>query len=454
MNGIQAASVVIFVVTVVLIATERIHRTNASLLGAGAMVAIGAVRPEELLRSIGVEILGVIIGMMLLVKGAEMSGLFSSMAVKIMGVSRAPASFSILLMSLTMVLSMSLSNIGAMLISAAVTVAMTRSLGIRSETFLIFQAILANLGGMLMMSSIPNIIVSVEGGLSFSSFAVSILPIGAVLFVVTILIFRRVLRAEAEREAEGELRPVGSGEWVYELVEGEVEADIMREVRPIEFADLVDLSLREFGPVEMGWRQMAAAVIMAGTIVAFAAYDLLGLTPALAALTGGCLMMMFSVEDPTRAIREMDWSTILFLGGLFVVVNGMDKVGLIEMLSVGMLNLVGRWLRSIPIVVMWLSALPSALIDNIPLTAAFVPILRRWVGEGASAGVWLGLVLGANLGSSLTPIGASSSIIALGVAEQEGQPIPLSRFFSVCFGVTAVHLAISTLYLYLVYSLL
>ncbi|MCW3992493.1 MAG: SLC13 family permease [Candidatus Bathyarchaeota archaeon] len=455
MNAIQTVSVAIFIVTIILIATERIHRIYAALLAAGAMVMIGAVKPDDLLHFIDVEILGVIIGMMLLVRGAERSGIFSSIAVRIMKASRTPTSFAIILMSFTMILSMLLNNIGAMLISATITITMTRSLKMKPETFFIFQAILANLGGMmLMMSSIPNIIVAVEGGLSFSSFVINIAPLGMILFAVTILIFMRIFRAEVEKDVKHELRPVESGELADELIEAEVETDIKYELRSIEFSEWVDLSIREFGSVGRGRRQIMAAVIMAVTIMGFAVYDRLGLTPALVALTGGSLMLMFSGEEPTEALREVDWSTILFLAGLFIMINGMDKIGLIEMLSIGMLNLVGRVPLNMPISVMWLSALPSALLDNIPLTAAFAPIMRRWVMKGASTDIWWGLVLGANLGGSLTPIGSPSSIIALGVAEQEGQPIPLGRFFKLCFGVTIVHLVVSTLYLYIIYSLM
>ena len=196
-----------------------------------------------------------------------------------------------------------------------------------------------------------------------------------------------------------------------------------------------------------------AAVIMAGTIMGFALYDRLGLTPALVALTGGCLMLMLSGEKPSEALGEVDWSTVFFLAGLFVMINGMNEVGLIEILSKGMLDLAGKWPENLPIAVMWLSAVPSALIDNIPLTATFAPIIQRWVTRGLSTDIWWGLVVGANLGGSLTPIGSPSSILVIGVSEQEGHPIPLGMFFKICFGVTMIHLFVSMIYLYILYSL-
>lgn len=136
---------------------------------------------------------------------------------------------------------------------------------------------------------------------------------------------------------------------------------------------------------------MLAVVTMAGTIIGFAVYDWLGLTPSFVALTGGYLLIIFSGEEPSEALRDMDWSTIFFLAGLFIMINGMNKIGLIEILSIGMLNLAGRWPESLPIAVMWLSALPSALMDNIPLTATFAPIIQRWVMEGLSGDILWGL---------------------------------------------------------------
>ena len=454
MNATQTVSVIIFIVTMALVATERLHRTYAALLGAGGMMMIGAVKPDELLRFIDVEILAVIIGMMLLVRGAEKSGIFSLMSAKIMRASRTPRSLSIILLSFTMVLSMLLNNIGGMIVAAIITINMTRALKMRPQTLLIFQAILANLGGMmLLMSSIPNIIIAVEGGLSFSSFVINIAPLGMILFAVTVLIFMRWFSGEIEEDVRELRRPV-SGEEVDQLMEAEAEAEIRHELRSIEFGEWVDLSIRELGSVGRGWMQIIAALIMAGTVMGFAAYDRLGLTPALVALAGGGLMLMSSEETPTEALREIDWSTILFLAGLFIVMNGMEKIGIVEMLSTGASSLLGRWPLNMPTEVMWLSALPSSLIDNIPLTAALAPVVGRWVVEGGSKGAWWGLVLGANLGGCLTPIGSPSSIIALGVAEQEGQPIPMGRFFRMCFWITMLHLAISMLYLHIIYSLL
>jgi len=424
MNSIQTVSVIIFLITILLIVTERIHRMYASILGSGAMILVGAVNAEDFLHFIDIEILGVIVGMMFLVRGAERSGIFNLFAQKITKASKSLNSFAIVLMILTLILSMLLNNIGAMLIVATITIPLAKALKIKSETFLIFQAIIVNIGGMmLLMSSIPNIIVAVEGGLSFSSFLINIAPIGIVLFIATLLIFLRVFGSE-------------------------VQKGITQEMRSLEFSEWVNISLMELEK-EGDVRQMAvAALIMLFTVIGFAVYDQIGLTPAFVATAGGFMMLMLSGENPVKSLSGIDWSSVFFLAGLFVLVNSLDHNGLIDMLSDWMLNFVDSLPLNVPTAVMWISAVPSGIIDNIPLTATLAPVMNRWIQAGASPKIWWGLVLGANLGGCLTPIGSPSSIIAIGVAEQEEHPIPLGRFFKICFGVTIVNLLVSSIYLY------
>ena len=451
---VQSLSVLVFLVTMVLIATEWIDRIYASLLAAASMLLIGAIAPDEVLHLIDIEILGVIAGMMLLVNGAERSGIFNWVAVRILKASKSPKMFTFNLLLFTAFLSMILNNIGAMLISASITITMTRALKMKPEMLLIFQAIVANLGGMmLLMSSIPNIIVAIEGGISFLEFTYNIAPLGIILFIVTILIYFRFYLEAPVEVFKQEFRPVNQGEWIDDVAASGVEQDVKMELRAAEFGGWIELAIQEFGVIKWGRKHSIAAIIMAGTILGFMLYDWIGLTPALVAMIGGCVMMGLSGEEPSEVFKEIDWSTVIFLAGLFVMINGMVNIGLIEILSVSILEMAGRWPDSLHIAVMWLSGVPSGLVDNIPLTATFAPILYTWVQGGVSPDVWWGLVVGANLGGNLTPIGSPSNIIVLGVSEREGHPISLGRFFKICFGVTMAHLFVSMLYLYIMYSI-
>jgi len=233
-----------------------------------------------------------------------------------------------------------------------------------------------------------------------------------------------------------------------ELTEFEVLTD---EMKAQEFSNWIELAVREIRGVKGGGKQTVAGLILAGTILGFAIYDQFGLTPAFVAMTGGVIMMMVFNKEPSDALKEIDWSTVFFLAGLFTMINGMVGIGLIEVISEGMLGIAGRWPGFLPITVMWLSAFPSALIDNIPLTATFAPIIKFWVSEGLSTNTWWGLVVGANLGGNLTPIGSPSNILVLGVSKMEGRPIKLSTFFRYCFLITMLHLIVSTIYMYILY---
>lgn len=431
MTLIQGLSILIFLSIFILIATEAIHRTYAALLGTFGMVAIGAVRPEELLGFIEIEILAFIVGLYLLIEGAERSGIFQLLASKIMINSKSPTSFAVILLSFTVVLAIFVSNIGAMLITASITLTMAKSLKLNPQTILIFQAISINIGGMMLwMGSIPNIIIALEGGLSFHSFFVNVAPLGVILYVVTLLIFIRTFKSELKVRPATEIRELEFNEWMK---------------RSIEIS---------------GWKvrgidrnQISAAAIMVGTIVGFIVYERFDMTPAFVALAGGSLMLMMQSREPTKILRTIDWSNLLFLAGLFVVINGMEKVGLIEMISDGLTNLIGVMPLNASIAVMWLSGLASSLIDNIPLATSLAPIVKGMMIDKGGDQVWWGLVIGANLGGNMTPIGSPSNIIALGVSEQEGCPIPFNRFFKIGFGLTMLYFILSMMYLYVRYSL-
>lgn len=247
------------------------------------MVAIGAVRSEELLGFIEIEILAFVVGLFLLVEGAERSGLLQLLASKIMMSSRSPTSLAIILLSFTMVLAIFVSNIGAMLVTATITITMAKSLKIRPQTILIFQAILINIGGMmLLMGSIPNIIIAIEGGLSFYSFLIHLAPLGIILYVATLLIFIKIFKSELTAEPATKLRDLEFSEWMK---------------RPIEIS---------------GWKgsgidrdKMYAAVIMVGTIIGFIVYNSLNLTPAFVVLSGGRLMLMIQGSEPTKVLSDI-----------------------------------------------------------------------------------------------------------------------------------------------------
>jgi len=432
MIAVQGLAVLVFVIVFILIAVEAIHRTHAALAGAFIFVFIGAVTPDEVLHFIDIEILAVILGLFLLVRGAERSGLFQFLAVKIMRNSRSPTAFAVILLSFTVILAVFVSNIGAMLIMASITITMARSLKIKPQTLLVFQAVVINVGGMtLWMGSIPNIIIGIEGGLSFMDFIVNVLPLGVILYAVTIIIFIRLFKKDFTPEPEAEFRALEFDEWIERAI---------------------DISGLHASRIDMS--SGLAAIVMVLTIVGFMTYEDFNLTPAFVALAGGVLMMIIQTRDPSGILREIDWSTILFLGGLFIMINGLGKIGIIEVLSHGLSGLIGDKPMNAAIILMWLSGLVSSIVDNIPLSSSLAPIVKDLVLDESWGMLWWGLVIGANLGGCMTPIGSPSSIIAIGVSEQEGYPISFKMFLKIGVGLTLLYFVISMAYIYVRFSVL
>lgn len=225
--------------------------------------------------------------------------------------------------------------------------------------------------------------------------------------------------------------------------------------REIEFDEWIERAIDVSGlrGSRMDRGKMSAAVILIGTMVGFVIYERFDLTLPFVALAGGFLMM-FQSKEPSIILREIDWSTILFLGSLFIMINGLGKIRIIDILSHWLSGIIGRTPLRASISLMWLSGLVSSIVDNIPLSTSLAPIVRELVVDDSWATLWWGLVIGANLGGNMTPIGSPSNIIAIGISEQEGYPISFTTFLKMGLGLTVVHFIISMIYLYVRYGIL
>ncbi len=430
----QGLAVLVFIVVFILIAIEVIHRTYAALLGALLFVLLGAVRPEDILARnfIDIEILAVILGLFLLVRGAERSGLFQFLAVKIMRGSKSPTAFAVILLTFTVVLAIFVSNIGAMLIMASITITMARSLKIKPQILMVFQAVVINVGGMtLWTGSIPNIIIGIEGNLSFMDFIIHVMPLGILLYLATLVVFILLFKKDFTPQPEAEFRDLEFDEWIE---------------RAIEVSGLQGSGINA--------KSASAAVMLVLTIIGFMSYESLNLTPAFVALTGGFLMMIIQTREPQAVLKEIDWSTLFFLSGLFIMINGLNEIGIIGSLAAWLSNLIGENPLNASINLMWLSGLVSSIVDNTLLSSSLAPIVKDLVVDESSRLLWWGLVIGANLGGNMTPIGSPSNVITIGISEQEGYPISFTMFLKLGFSLTILYFIISTAYIYLRYGVL
>ncbi|HID90891.1 TPA: hypothetical protein EYP44_02910 [Candidatus Bathyarchaeota archaeon] len=415
MTEIQTVASLIFTLTFLLIVTEMIHRTVAALVGAGLMVLYGVIPYDEVLGFIDFETIGIIIGMMLVVEVVSTTGLFQLIAIKAAKRAKGdPAKLFIFFMGLTTAFSAFLTDAATMLIMASITIMIARVTKMNPVPFLIYEVIFTNVGGLTtLISSVPCIMVGAEANLSFVDFLVNLGPLVLMLFGATICMVKVILKGGFQRISN---------------VEKLIEMD-------------------EWGAVtnrRLFWRSL---LVLAATIAAFVAGSPLGWPPVIVALGAGIAMLLLSGVSPEKTLREIDWSTVFFFAGIFVVLGGVERVGIFEGVA-SLVRLVGINPVIAGVSILWFSSLASVGVHNIVITATLIPIIRDLVtvlGAGAEP-LWWMLVVGATLGGSIIPIGSVAGVIALGVAEREGHAISMGEFTRVGALTALIQMGLATVY--------
>jgi len=428
-------AIVIFTLTYVLIVTDRVNRSIIALLGAGIMVVSGVLTQEEAIRGIDFNTIALLTGMMVLVAIARRCGMFEYLAVWAAKKGRAqPWAILAMLSVVTAVLSAFLDNVTTVLLVAPVTLEIARYLEAPPYPFLFAEVFASNIGGTAtLIGDPPNIIIGSAANLSFNDFVVNLTPcivvVMAVQLVATHLIWGARMRASPEARAR-----VMSLD-ALELI---VDPPLMR------------ISL----------------VVLAGVIGAFVLAGPLQLQPGTIALFGAAvLMLLHNFEhhrEPekqtmrvTETFNEIDWITIFFFLGLFVIVHAIDTVGVLDLAAHQLIRLTGGDPANTAIAILWGSAILSAIVDNIPFVAAMIPLIRDL---GPHLGtpeqllpLWWALSLGACLGGNGTLIGASANLTVAGIAERNGVDLRFMTYIKHAFGLMLISVAISHVYLWLRY---
>jgi Na+/H+ antiporter NhaD/arsenite permease-like protein len=425
---VTAIAFTVFVVAYALIASERVHRTAAALAGAAIMLLLQVLSAEDAFHSTetGVEwnVIFLLLGMMLIVAVLRRTGLFEYVA--IWSAKRAggrPFRILVTLSLVTAVASALLDNVTTVLLVAPVTVLVAERLGVRAAPFLVAEVLASNIGGTAtLVGDPPNIIIGSEAGLSYVDFLVHLGPVSVLVlglfFAVAAVIFRHDLEVSEDRVAE-----------VMELDEGEA----------IENPGLLLRSL----------------AVLALVTVGFLLHKPLGYDPATVALLGAGLLVLIAGQQIRELAEDVEWETLIFFMGLFVMVGGLVKVGVIGMVAQGAAELTGGNELGASMLILWISGALSGFVDNIPYVAAMAPVVERLTGElGAGAVLWWALALGADLGGNLTIVGASANVVVVGLARRAGHPITFGEFFKYGATVTAMSLVVSAVYLWVRYFLL
>jgi anion transporter len=423
-------AVAIFAIAYVFIATEKIHRVAAALGGAALMLLIGATDAEHAFFSeeTGVDwnVIFLLLGMMLIVSVLKRTGVFEFLA--IWAVKRArgrPFPVMVILVVVTAVASAALDNVTTVLLIAPVTFLVCDRLAVPVAPYLIAEALASNIGGTAtLVGDPPNIIIASRAGLSYNDFLIHLAPFVVVVMVVFVglcrWLFRSAFRYDPERAAAiASLR----------------ERDAIRDRR------LLVVSLAVLGAVT----------------VAFVLHTALHLEPAVVAMLGGLLLLALSRLDAEDVAKDVEWPTLAFFAGLFVMVGALVHTGVIGKLSQAAADAVEGRLLLATMVLLWGSAVLSAIVDNIPYVATMSPVVAELVradGTDRSQVLWWALALGADLGGNATAIGASANVIVLGIAERAGKPISFWQFTRYGLIVTLVTVTLAVPYLYLRYFVL
>ncbi|KQO62774.1 ArsB/NhaD family transporter [Curtobacterium sp. Leaf261] len=422
------AAVAVFVAAYVFIATEKLPRVLVALGGAALMIVIGATDDATAFFSedtgIDWNVIFLLLGMMIIVGILRQTGLFEFLA--IWAAKRAggrPFRIMVMLVVITALLSAFLDNVTTILLIAPVSLLVAQRLGKSPVPFLLAEVFASNIGGTAtLIGDPPNLIIGSRGSLSFNDFVVNLAPVIVVLLVVLVGLCRVMFRSTFAFDADRAAR-------VMALHEREAIRDRRLLVKSLVVIGLV--------------------------LVGFVTSTLTGLAPAVVALLGAGLLFLLARLEPRKVFGDVEWETLLFFAGLFIMVGSLVHLGVIDAVGQAAKSAVGDDYLGASIALLGGSALFSGIVDNIPFVATLAPLVHDLVADGGPAArpLWWALALGADLGGNLTAVGASANVVMIGIAKRNGHAISFWQFTKYGAIVTVVTVGLCVPYLWLRYFL-
>lgn len=422
MNPSQIIAVVIFAVTMAAIMTEKIHRTAAAIAGAILLILTGVLSVESGFSYVDGNTLGVLIGMMLFVTVVKNSGIFEYIAIRAAkAVKGRPWALMALFMVITALLSAFLDNVTTVLLIGPMTLAITNMLKLNPVPFFMTQILAANIGGTAtLIGDPPNIMIGSAAGLSFNDFILSTGPAVLLVMLATVACFYFIYGRKLQVTQEAR-----------EIILGLDETKAIKD-RPLLIKSVVMIVL---------------------VVLGFVFHAQLHLESCTIALTAAAVMLLIGRQDLEETVAGVEWTTILFFTGLFVVVGGLQETGVIQLLADWLMSATHGSLALTLVIILWFSALISAFLDNIPFVATLIPLILAMGNSGMDiAPLWWAVSLGACLGGNGTLIGASANVVLSGISTRHGYPITFASYLKVGFPLMLVSILISTAYLLLRYT--
>ena len=429
---IQVSALILVCVYIVL-SFEFLHRSSIALVGAVAIIiaalAFGTLQTEEsfefIVGAIDYNTIGLLLGMMIIVAILAESGVFQWIGIKMSKASKGNLwKLMLMLCTFTAVTSMFIDNVTTVLLMIPVTVAVFRTFRVSPLPFILAQALASNVGGAAtLIGDPPNIMIGSAASIDFNAFIVHMGPTIAISFVASLFLLKFMFRKNLKEQVQN-----------LDYLMKEDERTYLKD---------------------KGILKKSLGVLL-GVVALFVVHGMLDIEPSIIALGGAGVLLTVTRASPEKVFREVDWPTLIFFTGLFIIVSTAEHAGMIELLSSAALNLTGGdpWLAFLMII--WLSAIASAFVDNIPFTATMIPLIHTLNGSPEIATafggmhispLWWALSLGANLGGNGTLIGSSAGIVAAGISEKNGHPISFNRWIRVGFPFMIMTVAIGTVVL-------
>ncbi len=424
----QLVSGLLFLVIFIIILSERMHRTIIALFGAVLMVAVGMAMNFYSQAKAGAAIdfntLGLLMGMMILVNMLKKTGFFEYLAIVTAKSSRgSPLILLILLGSITTVVSMFLDNVTTVVLILPVTLIITQILGYNPIPYILAEVILSNVGGTgTLIGDPPNIIIGSAAGFSFNDFLIHLLPVVLVAWAVTLALLIWLFRQEMLKKSHN----------VHALMA--LDEKTALKDQPSLFKILFSLGV---------------------VIVLFFLHGVFHYQAAFVALLGAAIAMILVRPDPEEILKDVEWPVLVFFGSLFVLVGGMEASGLLEQFA----HLLGSHMSSnilvSIVIIIWVSAILSAVVDNIPFTVAMVPVIKSLESQGLPVEpLWWALAIGVGFGGNGSPVGATANVIAMAMSQKTEHPITLKVWMKTAGIITLATCLVATLCFLLIYGLL
>jgi Na+/H+ antiporter NhaD/arsenite permease-like protein len=425
-----AVSTLILVLTYAVIIWDRFNRAVVALLGAAILILVGALDQVEAVKGIDWNTIGLLTGMMILVSIARRSGMFQFVAIwSAQRVNANPAGILLLLQIVTAVLSALLDNVTTVLLIVSVTLAITDELDVPAYPFLFAEIFASNIGGAsTLIGDPPNILIGSGAGLDFNAFLVVLGPVIVVVMLVQLLI---------------------------------IHVTWGRKLHASPQARMLVMGMHAAGTITDWTLMRQSLVVFALVMLAFVLARWLHLEPATIALGGAALLLLLhtwrgSSEQQTEAVHnslaEVEWITIFFFVGLFILVHAVEVSGLLGLIADALVSATGGHLPAAAYAILWGSALLSAIIDNIPFVATMMPVVKGMApafgGPDKIEPLWWSLSLGACLGGDATLVGSSANLLVAGLGERNGVPFRFVSYSLYALPMTIVSIAICHVYLW------